>query len=325
MTDGSTERCVGAGPDVSVEAQGPSSSHRYRIFELSIDSDIVLPGWLMSRSTNAGRESVDLRVRIADPESKNLVGFLRRYDWRDAKGTVICSVFARGDEYLLHYPETVSFHFGNQGRIDCVIGPEGNLAILRHTLVQQAIPRWLAHHGKLIVHASAVIMPNGGAVAFVGDSGFGKSTLARHGVAEGARLLADDSLLLEVNNGDAVVSGPGGPGGDARVQPERLVAIFLLNDPGHPVPDVSLRPVRGQRALVSLMGALFSLDVRRKETTIQGFHRLGEALRAGVVVYALNYPRKRSLLDAVWGTVRSVTDVTDRAVKPSRDAENALD
>ena len=57
----------------------------------------------------------------------------------------------------------------------------------------------LRQRGLLVLHAAG-LAKDGKAVAFVGDSGWGKSTLAGYFVQQGYRLLNDDVLALDVNS-----------------------------------------------------------------------------------------------------------------------------
>ena len=59
----------------------------------------------------------------------------------------------------------------------------------------------LQQRGFLILHASAVVLPDG-AVAFLGDKGWGKSTMAAALQLRGYPLLTDDVLALKLD-GDA--------------------------------------------------------------------------------------------------------------------------
>lgn len=65
-----------------------------------------------------------------------------------------------------------------------------------------ALAALMALRGITVLHASAVEMPEG-AVAFVANSGGGKSTVAAICCAAGARLVSDDVLRVEVENGEA--------------------------------------------------------------------------------------------------------------------------
>jgi hypothetical protein len=68
-------------------------------------------------------------------------------------------------------------------------------------LFAQVLPLASALLGRALFHASAVAL-DGGAYAFVGLSGTGKSSAAAHLVARGATLLTDDVLALERTNGE---------------------------------------------------------------------------------------------------------------------------
>jgi hypothetical protein len=83
------------------------------------------------------------------------------------------------------------------------------------------LPLAAALRGLEILHASAVEMA-GRAVAFLGSSGVGKTTLATRIVARGARLVTDDVLAVDVANG-AVRAYRGGA--VARVDPRELRAM----------------------------------------------------------------------------------------------------
>ena len=84
--------------------------------------------------------------------------------------------------------------------------PAANASALRHVVVDLALPRWFAAHGRPALHATAVEI-DGGVAAFLGASGQGKSTLSGAMVANGATWVADDLLLLDLD-GPQVVAVP---------------------------------------------------------------------------------------------------------------------
>lgn len=81
---------------------------------------------------------------------------------------------------------------------------------VEHLLLDQLLPLIMGRLGRLSMHGSAVAWGDE-AVAFLGPSGAGKSTLAamavRHG---GARLVADDQVILEPRP-DGIVIHPAYP------------------------------------------------------------------------------------------------------------------
>jgi hypothetical protein len=75
-------------------------------------------------------------------------------------------------------------------------------------VLAQALPLVSVLQGLEVLHASAVALA-GRAIAFLGPSGAGKTTLAAHLLARGGRLLTDDVLAVTVAGG-AVMAHRGG-------------------------------------------------------------------------------------------------------------------
>jgi hypothetical protein len=59
------------------------------------------------------------------------------------------------------------------------------------------LPLAASRQGFLVLHASVVERPGGGAVAFLGRVGAGKSTIATYLAHQGWRVLSDDRLILD--------------------------------------------------------------------------------------------------------------------------------
>lgn len=66
-------------------------------------------------------------------------------------------------------------------------------------LLQRALSFALVKQGLEPLHATAVVV-DGQAIAFLGDSGFGKSTLAGCFLADGHELVTDDLLVLRISS-----------------------------------------------------------------------------------------------------------------------------
>ncbi len=103
---------------------------------------------------------------------------------------------------------------------ECLIAPDGRQIIARPGaavsqetltayLLTQALSFALLRRGVEPLHATAVVL-GGKAVAFLGDCGYGKSTLAAACVQAGYPLLTDDLLLLKEEQGQLLVY-PGMP------------------------------------------------------------------------------------------------------------------
>jgi hypothetical protein len=118
------------------------------------------------------------------------------------------SAARRGGDYALEFPNLVRFVIHLEaGRIEACPEPGCEEDTLAHLLLDQVLPRVVCHGGRMVLHASAVVAPNGRALAFTGPSGRGKSTLAGALLQAGYGPLSDDCLLLE-RRGDGVVAIP---------------------------------------------------------------------------------------------------------------------
>ncbi|MBV9212635.1 MAG: hypothetical protein JOZ25_03205 [Actinobacteria bacterium] len=105
-------------------------------------------------------------------------------------------------------------------RVACA-PPEMDAWSWQRFLVGRILPWTAVISGYEAFHSSAVEL-DGGAVAFVGASGFGKTSLALRLVAGGARFLTDDVLVIEKRDG-ALHGHPGA--GIAAVRPDERGAI----------------------------------------------------------------------------------------------------
>lgn len=86
-------------------------------------------------------------------------------------------------------------------------------------VLDQILPRVLAHEGMLVLHAGAVAVDSG-MMAFLGPSGIGKSTLVASLSSAGFRLLGDDVVLVAPSQSD--------PKGRSLVPSLRLLGDSLL-------------------------------------------------------------------------------------------------
>src|SRR5205807_10064457 len=117
----------------------------------------------------------------------------------------------------------------------CYPVPGTPLETLKHLLLDQVLPLLLSQQGKLVLHASAVAGP-GGALAFTGPSGHGKSTLAASFSTNGYELLTDDCLMVEDRNG-SIFGTPLYP--SLRLYPEVIRTLFPKQPASTPVTHYS--------------------------------------------------------------------------------------
>jgi hypothetical protein len=99
--------------------------------------------------------------------------------------------------YRLTFPEHGEFDVDADGGAVAVHGWPGTPAeTMRHLLLNQILPLVLSRRGRIVLHASAVSVKDEVA-AFLGRSGAGKSTVAVSCAMRGARIVADDCLVVE--------------------------------------------------------------------------------------------------------------------------------
>jgi len=311
-------------------------SDLFRIFDTTVCSDFPLP-----ELPRVDGQDFALTVMMGkgDPDQFDSQGFERAFEWCDYEDRVDCWCDRKGDEYLYVFPQNATFHITSDNLITCFLDQDSSMKMLRHLLLNQIIPRYLATTGRLVLHASAVTLENGKSVAFLGNSGFGKSTLVSSFHRNGARLINDDCILLECgDNGVTVVGGLVGirlfpdsvnavfteasgftnytpytdkqqlflkeQVGEKAPEPCVLDAMFLLNDPKKVSADeISIQPVSGSEAMMGMIGSAFSLDPSDRKMIVGNFQNVGQAISDRMGIYSLQYPRVHERLAEVRAAV----------------------
>lgn len=202
---------------------------------------------------------------------------------------------------------------------------------------------FLLHHREfLTLHASAVEV-DGGAVAFIGPKGMGKSTTASVFYERGHRILSDDMVACRpcreetprtdpgfpwMKLGDKALRGVLGRDGDdlERSVPgssKRIVPIHG-QQPGRPLPlrhiyvlgyheetgqDVEIEPVDQKQACLLLLSQSFVQMFLGESAGSQHLDQCA-ALSRRVPVSALARPRSMDALPSVYGAVRRDLETT---------------
>lgn len=256
-----------------------------------------------------------------------------RYTFDD--GTVWTEFYRAGDAYLLRFPELADFEVSADGStVIAHPAPGTDESTVEHLYINQLVPLALSRQGRPAYHASVVTVP-GGAVAFLGETGMGKSTLAASFALGEATFLTDDALLIEEIDGgclampshaslrlweDSVeaLGSEANPladpvsystkarllAGDALAytdEPQPLLAAYVLEQ--HDTTDVTINALTGLDRYMAWLGNSFLLDIEDDDLLSQHFewtHRISGA----VPTFSLDYPRDYGILQKVQDTVR---------------------
>jgi hypothetical protein len=255
--------------------------------------------------------------------------------WRDSGGRLLCQVAQYRGRYQLMLPDQASFYITEDGRIGCFAFPGTEADLLRHLLLSQVLPRYLAHRGALMLHASAVTLASGATVAFLGASGRGKSTLASYCHRHGGQVVDDDCVRVHQQSGAVSLTGGAPtirlypdslaalgyrdgqvsplvdasgkrqvrlPGCTAAGAPVRTVdALFILDttDESPACDHVSIEPVAGQSAVWALVSSAFNLDPSNPQTQARTLQHAAQLVNSQVPVYNLHFPRQLAGLPQV--------------------------
>ena len=248
-------------------------------------------------------------------------------EWTFPDGTLWTRFYRTGEGYLLRFPDLGDFDVSADGRaVRAWPAPGISEDTMQHLYLNQVLPLALSKQGRIVFHASAVEMRNG-AIAFLGESGRGKSTLAASFAAGGQRFLTDDALLLDPAEGGYLVQ-PSHPSirlwddsqeallaADAEAAPPvqytpkarilsgdslpfcnaacRLRRVYFLGYGS--AEKLTIQPMRPSEAMIGLVRNSFLLDIEAQEMLSSHFDLLAEMV-ALPIYYHLDYPRSFAAL-----------------------------
>ena len=233
--------------------------------------------------------------------------------------------------YLLRFPTLADFTVFSEGQqVTAYPAPGVSQQTVEHLYLNQILPLALSRQHRLVLHASAIEVDNL-AIAFLGLSGRGKSTLAASFSTSGYRFLTDDGLQLE-RSGGVYLAQPSHPSirlwDDSRqaVVPETAKAAPPVDytpkarvladnevafcDVARPLPciyflgegtvdTVTILPISGRDAMIELVRHTFLLDIEARDMLMHHFGQLTHLVRT-LKFFRLDYPRRYDFL----GTVR---------------------
>lgn len=134
-------------------------------------------------------------VRDAAACERSGTAWYQRADAADGLPWVWFGRGAGGD--VVRFPGLGWCRFDGDREIACIWRKHLQDAEAEHLLLNHVLPIAASRAAFLVLHASVVVRPGGGAVAFAGNVGAGKSTAALAMAANGWRLLSDDRLVID--------------------------------------------------------------------------------------------------------------------------------
>jgi hypothetical protein len=244
------------------------------------------------------------------------------HEWIFPDGTPWTRFHRDGADYLLRFVELADFHISSDGcTVRCWPAPDVSEESARFLFLNQVLPLALSRQGTLVFHASAIEIDEQ-AVAFMGASGRGKSTLAASFATNGFRFLTDDGLVVESLEGQWRIA-PSHPsirlwedsqeallGAEAQTappvqftsktrflagseivfcnQPRALRRVYFLGEGVHQQPVFErLKP---GDALIELLRHSFLLDIEERQMLAAHFDELSSMV-SRPIYYRLDYPR----------------------------------
>ena len=152
--------------------------------------------------------------RVSYTESRDAVLPATRppayHRWQLASGEDWITFHRDGDTYVLRFPDLADFRISAHGhRVHCDAASDVPESTLRQ-LLNQILPLVLNGQRATVLHAGAVEVDET-AVALVGPTGRGKSTLTAAMANQGFRFLTDDALQVSLSASGQPVAAPGQP------------------------------------------------------------------------------------------------------------------
>jgi hypothetical protein len=201
---------------------------RATAFGLDVWADTPLP-FLHGGETEATGRRLDLHVggtsaELEWPATATLIS-----DERDTEGAVVFRIERAATGFRIEGPRFGAAVLAGTGATIMGAPGAGGMTAWQRLLIAQVLPFAAVLRGLEVLHASAVAL-DGGAVAIVGRSGAGKTSLAVALSRGSGTFLTDDVLALERRDG-LLLAHPGPPvAGIARAESERLRRLGHYDD-----------------------------------------------------------------------------------------------
>jgi hypothetical protein len=206
----------------------------YYFYGVHLKSDWQLPYPHLQERTSTIATTIELRRGIKRSFSNVPRGLMDVPEW-------FSCARLRKDSYYVRWKGLWDFHVSAKGnRITARRIGAGSLESFFDYLLTQVLSFALLRQGIEPLHASVVVI-DGRAVGFLGDSGHGKSCLVTTFLKSGYPLLTDDMLVLHGSNG-SFMAYPGLP--RIKLFPKRAAALL-----GRPVNGTKMNPTTSKMVI----------------------------------------------------------------------------
>jgi hypothetical protein len=312
-TSGPGDQCIGG---------GKNPIHKYCVYQLCLSSSVALP-----QLGQCDRRQADLiftgRTGMPSPRS-TLIQPLYESIQHTPSGETLARFYESGQVQWLSITGVADFRLNAaNGTLDGYLDSKAPRELVHQWLLGTVLAYVLEARGTRCLHASTVAIDNR-AIAFLGECGGGKSTLAAAFVSQGIPLLTDDVLPLRQTS-DCIMATPSYPemrlqrdaaqffGWDISVLPrvvpfadkvrislndhngrfcpipQPLTAIYVPTQ-ANPDAPLSFERLSPQEALFSLIRHAFCarlLNSRLQRDQLESYAQVATS----VPVYRITYPR----------------------------------
>jgi hypothetical protein len=301
--------------------------YSYGLLNYSVEVDFQIPELpsVYSRSAN------NISITRGSPE---IVYPEEVHRWMQDE-VLEMSCHRNGDWYRLELPGQVVTHINTRNlRVKYETDEDTDAHTLCHFMIDQVLPRLIGHGGDLVLHGGCV--SNGcSAIAFLGETGVGKSTLCASFAKDGWSVMSDDCLLIEAGPVATVRGAYSG----LRLYPETISKLDMQDHPSSPMAGYSdkqriclhsvkeslsrplklvvslsegdslrLEEMNGADSLMDLVAGSFNLAPRDGSLAAVKVKQYAELIDGGLPMLSCRIPRDFSKLSLV---KRALSDVID--------------